>query len=162
MGLCPLLLAFSLGKFVSSSTHRHRHRRCHQRCCCRLCCCRPPLLPPLPTFLPLLHLVDCCVCVAAIVFVATATAKAATAVTIAVALVVIVVVGSGIRTQGQLSIRCRRFPSTVFRFLHRQSEVHAATARGCLTQGEMAPAACKLALPRSPSHGQCDCYFCVN
>ena len=42
------------------------------------------------------------------------------------------------------------------------TEVHAVTARGCLMQGEVAPAACKLVLPRSLSHGQCECYFCVN
>ena len=39
------------------------------------------------------------------------------------------------------------------------TEVHAATARGHFLHREAAPAACKLMLPRSPSHGQCERYF---
>jgi hypothetical protein len=40
------------------------------------------------------------------------------------------------------------------------TEVHAATARGHFSQREAAPAACKLASPRNPSHGQCEYYLC--
>jgi hypothetical protein len=40
------------------------------------------------------------------------------------------------------------------------TEVYATTARVHFLQRETAPAACKLASPQSPSHGQCECYFC--
>ena len=59
-----------------------------------------------------------------------------------------------------LTPRCARRKDAGAGSHHCQSEVHAATARGLLTQGEAVPAGCKLVSPRSPSHGQSKCYFC--
>ncbi len=65
------------------------------------------------------------------------------------------------RRRRHLTPRRARREDAGARSHRRGSEVHAATARGRLTQWEWeaAPAACKLASPQSrrPSHGQGEC-----